>query len=150
MRSVQKSRRVNRQSPAVCEVVLVDDDADFALMLGTLLSQEGYSVVTELTYSGAAQYLATHTPDILITDIRLGQEKENGWQLAKQARAQQPNLQVIVVTGLANHLDADAEYWRLPVFLKPFDPDHLFTYLRSSTRPPVSRSSTGPPVSRQT
>jgi DNA-binding response OmpR family regulator len=135
-------------SAAVCEVVLVDDDADFAQMLGALLSQEGYSVVTELTYSGAVQYLATHTPDILITDIRLG--KENGWQLAKQARAHQPNLQVIVVTGLANHLDADAEYWRLPVFLKPFDPDHLFTYLRANTDPPVSRSSTGRPVSRQT
>jgi two-component SAPR family response regulator len=90
--------------------------------------------VTEHSYSGAIQYLATHTPDILITDIRLG--KENGWELAKQARAHQPNLQIIVVTGNANHLDADADYWRLPVFLKPFDPELLVTYLRSSTKSP--------------
>jgi DNA-binding NtrC family response regulator len=138
MAAVPQSLGLNRlPSPAVCEVVLVDDDADFAQTLGTLLIREGYSVVTEHTYSGAIQYLATHTPDILITDIRLG--KENGWQLAKQARAHQPNLQVIVVTGNANHLDADSEYWRLPVFLKPFDPDLLFTYLRSSTEPSIGR-----------
>jgi DNA-binding NtrC family response regulator len=117
--------------------VVVDDDADFAQTLGVLLSREGYSVVTEHTYSGAVQYLANHRPDILITDIRLG--KENGWQLAKQARAHDPNLQVIVITGNANHLDADAEYWRLPVFLKPLDPDHLFRYLRSNTETAVTR-----------
>jgi DNA-binding NtrC family response regulator len=135
---VQQSPGLNRHSsPAVCEVVLVDDDPDFVQTLGTLLILEGYAVVMQHSYSGAKQYLATHTPDILITDIRLG--KENGWELAKQARAHQPNLQVIVVTGNANHLDADAEYWRLPVFLKPFDPDLLFTYLRSSSEPPIDR-----------
>jgi DNA-binding response OmpR family regulator len=135
MAAVQQSPDLNRfSSPAVREVVLVDDDPDFVQTLGTLLILEGYAVVTEHSYSGAIQYLATHTPDILITDIRLG--KENGWELAKQARAHQPNLQIIVVTGNANHLDADADYWRLPVFLKPFDPELLVTYLRSSTKSP--------------
>jgi len=36
------------------------------------------------------------------------------------------------VTGEADHLDAQDEYWRVPVFLKPFDPDDLVLYLRSN------------------
>ena len=81
------------------EVVLVDDDLGFVETLGALLRYEGYSVVTEHTFSGALSYLTSHTPDVLITDIGLG--SQNGWLLAKRAAQNQPNLQVIVVTALA-------------------------------------------------
>lgn len=113
-------------------VVLVDDDPGFVETFGALLRHEGYSVDIARTASDARDYLATHTPDILITDIRLG--SQNGWQLAKYARTHQPDMRVIVVTGFADHLEADAEYWRLPVFLKPFDPDGLLDHLRDGTR----------------
>jgi DNA-binding NtrC family response regulator len=113
------------------EVVLVDDDPGFVETLGALLRYEGYDVVTQDTFSGALAYLAHHRPDVLITDIGLG--SQNGWQLAKRATQNRPELQVIVVTALADHMDADAEYWRLPVFLKPFDPDQLITHLRGTS-----------------
>ncbi|MGH9370528.1 MAG: response regulator [Vicinamibacterales bacterium] len=113
------------------EVVLVDDDPGFVETLGALLRFEGYSVVTELTFSAALQYLSRHKADVLITDVSLGAKTGNGWQLAKYATRHQPGLRVIVVTALADHLDADIEYWRLPVFLKPFDPDQLLEHLRS-------------------
>ena len=119
------------------QVVLVDDDPGFVETLGALLRYEGYSVVTEHTFSGALSYLTNHKPDVLITDIGLG--SQNGWQLAKRAAQHQPNLQVIVVTALADHLDADLEYWRLPVFLKPFDPDQLISHLRGQEEADASR-----------
>jgi DNA-binding NtrC family response regulator len=56
---------------------------------------------------------------------------ENGWALAKEARQLFPRLPVIVITGLANHADAELEYWVLPVFLKPLDADQLFAYMRT-------------------
>jgi DNA-binding response OmpR family regulator len=110
-------------------VILVDDDPGFVETLGALLRFEGYAVATELTYSGAVSYLSCHSPDILITDVGLG--SQNGWDLAKHATRRQPDLRVIVVTALADHLDSETEYWRLPVFLKPFDPDQLLEHLRA-------------------
>jgi DNA-binding NtrC family response regulator len=115
----------------VREVVLVDDDPGFVETLSALLRYEGYSVVTELTFSAAIRYLSRHKADVLITDVSLGTKAGNGWQLAKYATQHQPDLKVIVVTALADHLDSDMEYWRLPVFLKPFDPDQLLAHLRS-------------------
>ncbi len=110
------------------EIVLVDDDLGFVETFGALLRHEGYSVIPQFTLAGALKYLSTHSPDILITDVRLG--AQNGWQLAKYAAQHRPDLRVIVVTALADHLDAEVEYWRLPVFLKPFDPDDLLSHLR--------------------
>lgn len=111
-------------------VVLVDDDPGFVETFGALLRHEGYSVAVALTASDARDYLTSHTPDVLITDVRLG--AQNGWQLAKFARTHQPDLRVIVVTGCADHLDAESEYWSLPIFLKPFNPDELLDHLRDS------------------
>lgn len=113
---------------AVRSVVLVDDDPGFVETFGALLRHEGYCVRIALTATEARDYLSTHTPDVLITDVRLG--SQNGWQLAKFARTRQPDLRVIVVTGCADHLDAETEYWSLPVFLKPFNPDELLDHLR--------------------
>jgi DNA-binding NtrC family response regulator len=118
----------------VREVVLVDDDPGFVETLSALLRFEGYSVVTEYTFSAALKHLANHRADVLITDVSLGTKGGNGWQLAKYATQHQPDLRVIVVTAMADHLDADVEYWRLPVFLKPFDPDQLLAHLRSDAK----------------
>ncbi len=117
----------------VRKVILVDDDPGFVETLGALLRYEGYSVATELTFSGAVSYLSQHSPDVLITDVGLG--AQNGWELAKRATRHQPDLRVIVVTALADHLDAETEYWRLPIFLKPFDPDQLIDHLRAVELP---------------
>lgn len=113
------------------QVVLVDDDAGFVETLGALLRQEGYSVVAQPTVSGALAYLARHTPDVLITDIRLGEQ--NGWKLARYVTQHQPDVRVIIVTGLADQLDGELEYWTLPLFLKPFDADQLIEHLREAT-----------------
>lgn len=114
------------------EVVVVDDDPGFVETLGALLRYEGYSVVTEMTYAAALHYLRNHTPDILITDICLGSDDDNGWRLAKYARQHRPELRIIVVTARADHLEAELEYWHLPVFLKPFDADQLIGHLRAT------------------
>ncbi|MDQ3938645.1 MAG: response regulator [Chloroflexota bacterium] len=112
-------------------VVLVDDDLTFVETFGALLRHEGYSVEIARTASDARDCLERQTPDVLITDIRLGSPSHNGWQLAKYARTHQPGVHVVVVTGCADHLEAEAEYWSVPVFLKPFDPIGLIDHLRN-------------------
>jgi DNA-binding NtrC family response regulator len=124
-----------RKEPAmvtrrVREVLLVDDDPSFVETFGSCLSHDGYTVVAELTLPGALQYLTSHTPDAVITDIHLG--PHNGWELAKHIKLRQPTLPVIVITGWADQMEAEVEYWRVPVFLKPFDSDDVLAYLGST------------------
>ena len=72
------------------DVLLVDDDLTFLETFGALLRRAGYAVSTEFTEVGGLAHLSTHMPDILITDLRLGDG--DGWQLVRYARARQPAL----------------------------------------------------------
>jgi DNA-binding NtrC family response regulator len=110
-------------------VLLVDDDETFVQTCGALLRLHGYNVTAELTLEAALRYLSAQTPDVLITDLRLADGE--GWVLAEYASVHQPRLPVVVVTGTAYVMETEACYGRIPVFLKPFDPDALFRYLES-------------------
>ena len=112
------------------EILLVDDDATFCATLGALLVVEGFSVFTERTLAGATRYLTTSRPDVLITDLAL--DDDNGWDVAKYAQQRYPMLPIVVVTGFAGAFaDVSADRARLPVFVKPFDPDDLLAYIRA-------------------
>jgi DNA-binding response OmpR family regulator len=122
-------------SDQVREILLVDDDPGFRVTLGALLTQAGYAVATEEAFEPALQYLSAHQPDLLITDLHL--DGRSGWELVDYARKHQPDLPVVVVTGFVEEWHDVA--WRLgtPVFLKPFDPDGLLTFLRQQFGPPI-------------
>jgi len=122
------------------EILLVDDDVVFTDTFGTLLKREGYGVVTESTLPGAFRRLGAHAPDVLITATLLG--SHNGWALVKHAKRSQPCLPVIVVTKMADMLEAEVEYFRVPVFLKPFDTQTMLAYLAGQI--PVSGVSSHP------
>jgi DNA-binding NtrC family response regulator len=112
-------------------VLLVDDDEGFVETFGALLARAGYAVTTKTTYGAARQHLGSNQADVLITDIRLDSEV-NGWQLAKYATQQQPSVPVIVITGWSDAREAEIEYFRVPVFLKPFDPEEVLAYLQAA------------------
>jgi DNA-binding NtrC family response regulator len=110
------------------EVFLVDDDIGFVETLIPLLASAGFNVIAEFTYAAAHRYLSSHTPDLLVTDLRL--RDGDGWTLAEYARTHQPTLPVVVVTGWSLIEERDeAHYGRIPVFLKPFDSDAFTDYL---------------------
>jgi two-component system, NtrC family, response regulator HydG len=111
------------------EVLLVDDDAGFVVTLSRFLRDADFTVIAEFTYSGALKYLTAHTPDALITDLRLGDG--NGWVLAQYASTHQPSLPIIAVTGWSDLSETDLDEVRARVFLKPIDPDALLRYLHS-------------------
>jgi hypothetical protein len=51
------------------------------------------------------------------------------WAATPNAR---PELPVIVATAWYGAFEAEVEYFVLPIFLKPFEPVDLLTYLRST------------------
>jgi DNA-binding NtrC family response regulator len=109
------------------EALLVDDDVTFVETFGALLRLHGYDVIAEFALQPALRYLSSHTPDVLITDLRLADG--DGWALARYARVHQPKLPIVVVTGTAYVMETEDCYGRIPVFLKPFDPDALLRHL---------------------
>ncbi len=117
----------------VREVVIVDDDEAFVATLGTLLKAEGYRVVAHHALDPALEYMASHRPDFLITDLRLG--AQSGWSLVDFVRLHQPELPVVVVTGFVDEWQDVALRLGTPVFLKPFDAEDLLGFLRHRIRP---------------
>jgi CheY-like chemotaxis protein len=112
------------------EIVLVDDNYGFLTTLGAFLRREGYAVVAEDTWFSAVHYLRHHMPNILITDVRIG--NANGWELAAYAKRRHPQMPVVMVTGFEGEQDHAANPWGLPVFLKPFDADDLLGHVRAA------------------
>ncbi len=126
-------------SPIRRDVLLVDDDTTFVDTFGALLRKAGYAVIARLTEADGLAYLSTDMPDILITDLRLGDG--DGWNLVRDARARQPAIPIVIVTGWSYNMDAAADYDRLVVFEKPFDPDLLLQYLDTIPAGPAALTS---------
>jgi DNA-binding NtrC family response regulator len=125
-------RRRARPGSGGREVLLVDDDPGFVETLGALLRNAGLAVIAEFTHADALKYLTSHTPDVLITDLRLG--NADGWDLAEYASTHQPRLPVVIVTGWASLADDAKQKTDIPIFVKPFDPDALLSYLEDIFR----------------
>ena len=75
-------------------VVVVDDDHSTLRSLECWLTDAGYDVVGSTRYEDARSYLASHKPDILLTDVRLGDF--NGLQLALFVKGGNPDAVAIV------------------------------------------------------
>jgi DNA-binding NtrC family response regulator len=80
------------------KLVLVDDNADFALSMRMLLEIRGYEVRAYITAQEFLQDLGNLAEDdILITDYYL--PDLNGIEVVKRARAKRPGLRAILLTG---------------------------------------------------
>jgi DNA-binding response OmpR family regulator len=125
----QRDTAERRRHAAGREILLVDDDVAFVETMGALMRASGYVVIAEYSHAAAMKYLSTHTPDALITDLRLGDGE--GWNLAEFARLHQPFLPIVIVTGWSYVVPSGEAFEQVPVFLKPFDPNVLLDYLES-------------------
>ena len=79
-------------------VLIVDDDARSASLLGRLLERDGYA--TEVTTDGAAalaRLTRSPVPDALITDFYL--PHADGLAVGRYARSRRAAMPIFVVTG---------------------------------------------------
>jgi two-component system response regulator AtoC len=81
-------------------ILVVDDDPGAQRALIQVLKKEGYSVDGVSSAAAAIAKLRDHTPDLLITDIRM--ERMDGMELLREVRAQWPDLPVIIMTAFAS------------------------------------------------
>jgi DNA-binding NtrC family response regulator len=114
----------------VKRVLVVDDDPHVSALAARWLEAAGYEVHTAATFS-AAKIRIDEPLDLLVVDIRL--REFNGLQLAAHARATQPGIRIVVVSGWNDPvLTKDAEAFGAVFLPKPFDETQLVKAARGA------------------
>ncbi len=88
-------------------VMVVDDEERTRKNLDHVLSREGYEVITASNGAEALEKLTGTAVDIIITDLKMN--KVDGMEVLEKARAKDPRVEVIVITGygtVANAVEA--------------------------------------------
>jgi DNA-binding NtrC family response regulator len=85
-------------------------------------------VVTAANGEEALARLAEREPDLMITDLRMGDV--SGWDLLFHENMQRPNLPIFVITALPSPAVGGADHFAAEFFQKPLDLDTLVTAIR--------------------
>ena len=111
-------------------LLVVDDEQDMLLLLGTLLKKEGCDVETAMSGEEAISKMKDNTPDLVITDLFMG--GMNGMQLMESIHSSTPLLPVIILSGQAQIRDAvKATHLGSTAFLtKPIEKEGLYEQVR--------------------
>ncbi|MCM8812532.1 MAG: response regulator [Candidatus Omnitrophica bacterium] len=114
-------------------ILIIDDDADFAEALITLLSAQGYAVEAAASGGEGVSRAKSWAPQLIILDVMMSHQTE-GYEVARYLRdhAKTGAIPVILVTGVRDELHLDMKLepdddW-LPVkavLEKPIKPEQL-------------------------
>ena len=88
-------------------ILCVDDEENQLAVRKLVLEQAGYSVLTAGSGQQALDLLAGHPIDLVLSDHLM--PGLTGTELARQIKAQDPDLPVILISAV-NEIPADAAY----------------------------------------
>lgn len=97
------------------EILVVDDEADVAAALETLLDGLGYGVRVAISPEEALDLLASRRPALVLTDVAMPGEMD-GLALAQEIRRRDPTLPVLLITGNPRTIAAEVDF---PLIAKP-------------------------------
>ena len=87
----------------MADLMLVDDDEDFALAAAKSLEGAGHEVRVELDIAGATRSLEEKPPDLLILDVMFPEDASAGFKLARSIRhaaTKLKNLPILMLTAV--------------------------------------------------
>jgi DNA-binding response OmpR family regulator len=120
-------------------ILVVEDDQDTLDGWVELLRHAGYRVAAAASFEEGRRALES-SPDMLITDIRLG--PYNGLQLVVRARLANPSLPVLVVTAFHDPvLQAETERLHAIYLRKPVDAGQALAVIGEAFGPAQSQPS---------
>lgn len=136
----------------MAQILIVDDDQDFAGAVRMMLQGRGYDVDMEYETANIVQRLRQLLPDVLVLDVMFPDNPLAGIELARQVRNEFPQLPIIMVTGINQAMplgfsrkDLDPALLPVTEFLeKPIDFAALSDMLdRLLHRPTISTQGAG-------
>jgi len=114
-------------------LVVESDPFDLSDMV-RLLERAGYRVATAAAFAEAKHLLASGSPDLLITGLRLG--PYNGLHLVLRSRTDHPTMAAIVVSRFADPvLEAEAHRQHADYLLRPMPDDDFLGAIDRSLYP---------------
>jgi two-component system cell cycle sensor histidine kinase/response regulator CckA len=117
--------------PPSRRVLVVDDDVSSGRALARLLRDDGYEVeVVTDGAAGVARLSSEPLPDVVLTETTL--PHASGVALARYARARNPAVTIVFVTGWPNSADGHGLSPEPSVSTKPID----YARLREGLPPP--------------
>jgi|SRR5882757_4042977 len=108
-------------------ILVVDDDQSIQSIVEEALSDGGFEPAIASSGEDALTLLGANKYRVLVIDISLGKDRIRGWDVARRARAINPALPVVYITG------ATADEWAIQgvpnsiLLTKPFAPAQLIT-----------------------
>ena len=108
-------------------VLVVDDDSSICSIVEDILGEGGFAPKTASSGEEAIMLLNAHRYRAVIIDISFGRDHVRGWAVARRARAFDPDLPIIYITG------GNADEWAIQgvpnsvLLTKPFAPIQLLT-----------------------
>ena len=111
------------------QLLVVDDDEDFAGAVRMVLQSRGFDVAMEYDPAKALQRIKQRQPDAVILNVMFPEDPVAGVKLARAVRNQFPKLPILMLTAICQQMplafsSRDIDPALLPVteFLeKPFD-----------------------------
>jgi DNA-binding response OmpR family regulator len=85
------------------KILIVEDDANIALGLETILQGEGFEVVACPRGDRALDFIAKHQPALIVLDVML--PGANGFDICRQARAKKISTPILMLTAKGQELD---------------------------------------------
>jgi putative two-component system response regulator len=119
-------------------VVIVDDDPDFTHLIGELLRDQGYEVVSCDDDRRALECVVEAKPDLIILDLRMS-SRESGWRILEEltSEGRTKSVPVIISSAALDDLNSRADELQqrgVETLAKPFDIDDLLTMIERMTR----------------
>lgn len=119
------------------DVVAVDDDHAGLELLRMVLEADGYAVRTSAFAAAALDLLIDVAPNVLVTDLMMGADRQGGFRLIEQVRSRPEldGLPVVALTGVTSSHDlARARAVGADVCMtKPIDVAEFLRVLREVT-----------------
>lgn len=127
----------DKASTTTRRILLIDDDADALLFLGSLLREQEYEVDTAASGEEAIKKIAARLPDLIILDIVM--PGMNGIQLTRKLKSHPvtASIPLIMLTALNDRKYMKAALFELDVdyyITKPYEPEMLLDKVRQAIR----------------
>lgn len=113
-------------------ILVVDDEKNYLLVMATLLSDEGYEVLTEENGSRALETLEKSEVDLVLTDMTM--PRMDGIELLSRIKGSRPDVPVIMMTAYGT-VEKAVDAMKKGAFdyiTKPFQNEDLIRIIRKA------------------
>jgi len=119
------------------QILLVDDEPEITDLLSITLESEGYAVNSASSAEQALEYCAVHTPDLIISDVKMGEMDGFTFFEKVHEMAKLKNIPFIFVTAFERSFDPkEVQKFKPTAFIsKPFDLEQIVQTIKNIVPP---------------